>query len=348
MIRYSNLLEEIYSKTNFEIHTISPTKRFSCKIQNSRIRKFVIYVEKYPIFMLRLAFLQLGTKFTHVHFLDHSDSLISIAIWRRMKMIITVHDQFAILASLGRIPEVKLRMTGKIYQRANKRAMNNFSHYLCVSLDTRRIVCSLYPSKTYLTFYNPIDSNFIVEKISYKDKIESGNTYALIVNNSHWRKNRLASIKVWYELRKVISSSSLRLIIIGNALEDIETNFLHSYQLHEYVQVIEGVEDLNLVEYYRRALVLIFMTKFEGFGYPIAEANSCGTLAVASNIPVISEVSGDLNVLISDSLDGVDWAKVNLEISSQCNVDKAQLYIRENFSMDSIQKSLESIYSEFL
>ena len=43
---------------------------------------------------------------------------------------------------------------------------------------------------------------------------------------------------------------------------------------------------------YNRATVLLFPSRYEGFGWPPIEAQACGCPVVASNIPPIAEVLG--------------------------------------------------------
>src|SRR5262249_8639567 len=48
-----------------------------------------------------------------------------------------------------------------------------------------------------------------------------------------------------------------------------------------------------LAAVYRRASLLLLPSQREGFGLPLAEAMACGTVAVASDLPVLREVGGD-------------------------------------------------------
>jgi glycosyltransferase involved in cell wall biosynthesis len=48
-----------------------------------------------------------------------------------------------------------------------------------------------------------------------------------------------------------------------------------------------------LAAVYRRASLLLLPSEREGFGLPLAEAMACGTVAVASGLPVLREVGGE-------------------------------------------------------
>ena len=66
---------------------------------------------------------------------------------------------------------------------------------------------------------------------------------------------------------------------------------------------VRGYVPLDLLAfYYERALGLVFPSLYEGFGFPILEAMSCGTPVITSNVSCLKEVAGDAALLI-DPLD---------------------------------------------
>ncbi len=70
------------------------------------------------------------------------------------------------------------------------------------------------------------------------------------------------------------------------------------------VVLLGKVQQADVAGLCARARVLLFPSRFEGFGLPVIEGMACGALVVTSNIPAITEISGGTIPLH----DPEDWA----------------------------------------
>jgi glycosyltransferase involved in cell wall biosynthesis len=67
-----------------------------------------------------------------------------------------------------------------------------------------------------------------------------------------------------------------------------------------------AVDDAALLNLYRGAEMLVYPSRYEGFGLPILEAMRCGVPVVAARTSSIPEVAGDAGILV-DALDVTAW-----------------------------------------
>jgi alpha-1,3-rhamnosyl/mannosyltransferase len=58
------------------------------------------------------------------------------------------------------------------------------------------------------------------------------------------------------------------------------------------------VERSELAALYRGAAVLVFPSRYEGFGFPVLEAMASGTPVVAARAGAVPDVAGDAAVLV--------------------------------------------------
>jgi glycosyltransferase involved in cell wall biosynthesis len=68
-----------------------------------------------------------------------------------------------------------------------------------------------------------------------------------------------------------------------------------------------AIQEHTLLALYRAASMLVYPSRYEGFGLPLLEAMGCGVPVVAANASSIPEVAGDAAVLL-DPDDEAGWA----------------------------------------
>jgi glycosyltransferase involved in cell wall biosynthesis len=98
---------------------------------------------------------------------------------------------------------------------------------------------------------------------------------------------------------------NLRLVLLGVSDDKIRRHFSSQAErlgIGERVTLLGFVTDDELEIFYRRALCLLYISLYEGFGLPLLEAMSRGLPIIASNRTSIPEVTGAAAVLV-DPLD---------------------------------------------
>jgi glycosyltransferase involved in cell wall biosynthesis len=85
----------------------------------------------------------------------------------------------------------------------------------------------------------------------------------------------------------------VRLIRVGGPLTGDQRRRAEDLGVMDRVLTMPFVDRNQLAALYRRAAMVIQPSEAEGFGLPVIEAMACGTVVLASDIPVFREVAGE-------------------------------------------------------
>jgi len=88
-----------------------------------------------------------------------------------------------------------------------------------------------------------------------------------------------------------------RLTVVGQLREGPTRRALEAAGLMEHVIFVSGLSQSQIVDLYRRAGVFVSASRFEGFGFPAAEAMACGAPVIVSDGGALPEVAGEAGVV---------------------------------------------------
>jgi glycosyltransferase involved in cell wall biosynthesis len=88
----------------------------------------------------------------------------------------------------------------------------------------------------------------------------------------------------------------LRLVKVGAAFSDAQKAQIDRLRLAPDVVALHGLKRGRVAALYRGAAAVLLPSEAEGFGLPLIESLACGSLAVASDLPVLREVGGEAAV----------------------------------------------------
>ena len=123
--------------------------------------------------------------------------------------------------------------------------------------------------------------------------------YFLFVGTLDPRKNFERIFKA-FELLKPFSRM-LHLVIIGGEgwKNRAFLAMVDKHPLKTQIHMPGYLPRSQLLSYYNNAICLVFPSLYEGFGFPILEAMTCGTPVITSNVSSMKEVAGNAALLVN-------------------------------------------------
>ncbi len=144
--------------------------------------------------------------------------------------------------------------------------------------------------------------------------------YILFTGGETPAKNISRLIEAFAKLKKQYQIEH-QLVITGIRSKKILEK--HTQEIKEQsvaldVKILGYVEDDDLIALYNKAVVFVYPSLFEGFGFPPIEAMACGAVVAASNATSIPEVVGDA-ALMFDGKNVDEMAKQILRLITESN-----------------------------
>ena len=254
----------------------------------------------------------------------------NVPIFVPVKFIVTIHDliltKFKTVRATTRHPLV-YNIKDFFYRIIIKRALRKSKKIITVSDFTKNDIISQFgvnPEKIEVTYEG--SANLAKGKDSlFASKLDSSevlnqhnidNPFCLYVGNAYPHKNLfflIENFKYFYQ-----QDNNLRLVLVGK--EDYFYKELKDFSCkvfsdsHNFPVIFAGyVPDEQLEVLYKKALVYIFPSKYEGFGLPPLEAMARGCPVLSSNTSSMPEVLGGA-ALYFDPSDKDDFIKKLNEI----------------------------------
>jgi hypothetical protein len=343
MRRYSQLLVAAFEMNDVPFEYISPPNYLSKHFKPGGRRKFTIYVEKliFSVFIVPIkSFGRAG-----VHIADSGDAYYALFSTSR-EILVTCHDIYAILAARNQINGVRIRRSGVVYQRIIVMGIRKAKRVIAVSEKTDNEFRRQFPNKTTIVVQNPIDPQFAnleePELSSGLEELKAFQPYCLMLMNDTWRKSRITNLKMWASLQRSDPSLSINLLIVGEHLSEKERNYLQQFELLQKVRVIPNMEASLIPEAYKCAEFVLNIANFEGFGWPVVEANSQGRIAIHSDLELQIDTYDKLNICVESNSDfeiSIDQLRLGFEESQILR--KRTL---EKFSLEGFAASLNALW----
>jgi glycosyltransferase involved in cell wall biosynthesis len=336
-----------------QVEIVQPRPFFGNLLNQPTLRKWLGYIDKYLIFPAKLR--SSSRTFDLVHVCDHSNSMYLPHTGGRPASI-TCHDILAIASAQGRYPEQSISSTGKVQQRWILKHLSTARNIVCVSANTAQELALLSnnAAQNILVIPNPLNFPYsptsadVVLIMRKRLGIAPEERYLLHIGGEHWYKNRFGVIRIFHYLAAKLNSSGRplpRLIMAGAALSPEMRDYTTAHNLQS--SVIETINPTNedLRSLYTGASALLFPSLYEGFGWPLIEAQSCGCPVITSNRPPMTEVAGDAALYIDPTDEAAAAALIAANFDRLPSLRHAGLQNAERFHPDRIFPLYERFFT---
>jgi glycosyltransferase involved in cell wall biosynthesis len=250
---------------------------------------------------------------------DLAHFLYAIPPGYRGTSVVTIHD-----LSFEHLPDVMGLKDRLLFKTQVPRSARRADRVLTGSEWTKRDLLERYGLSEERIVVTP----YGVDPAFRPDGPRSEGHYALFVGAIQPRKDPLTAVEAL-----ALVNSDLRLLLIGP--EKLGAGRVREavdrLGLGQRVEWKGHVGTDELARLYRGAAVLVFPSRYEGFGLPVLEAMACGTPVVATTAGAIPEVAGEAAVLVDPGdaaalAGGIERALADRDRLVEAGLERARRY----------------------
>jgi glycosyltransferase involved in cell wall biosynthesis len=283
------------------------------------------------------------------HVLDGSQAHVAKALVGT-PVVVTVHDLIPHLQDVGRFPGVpRLGWAARWFWQANARAWRRASAVACDSVASARDAQEQFGVSPERCRVVPL-----ALRPSIRGELHVGvapdrqRGIVLHVGNNGFYKNRKGAIEVFSRLEPGVGTA---LWMAGPAPDRSLLQLVHKLGLEGRVCWLVDPEDPALARCYREASLMIFPSRYEGFGWPVLEAMAFGLPVVCSDAGSLPEVVGDVSPTHrADDLQGLAQAATKLLTQQQAAAAAREAGLRRaaEFTVERFASGLVATYADAL
>ncbi len=325
-----------------EYHVLMP--EMTCRFpERPNVRYHLIRI---PIFKRRVweqVAPQLVGRYDVLHF-PHD----SVVVWKRGKFVATIHDVKPLLFETLR-PRPGWNSLIEHLLIPDRRTQ--VDHVLTLSNCSRRDIIERLdlPAHRVSVVYPGVDLDRF--RPDCEGRGRSSRPYILCVAGSDPTKNVETLLRAFAQLPSALQGEH-DVIFVGDLRrrQDLRDQ-ARQLGIETNVRFAGVVDDAQLVKFYQQAAVLVFPSRYEGFGLPVIEAMACGCPVISSNASSLPEVTGDA-ALLADPLDSYGFARhlerVLADAELRCTLREKGLVRAAQFSWERTARETVRVFQRVM
>jgi len=296
MQRFAAMMEEGLERAGHEVTVVRPPVMLSRLAPVPGSRKWLAYVDKYAVFPRQLRSAARGVDVAHI--CDHSNAMY--ARWcEGTPCVVTCHDMLAVRGALGEQTDCPASYSGRWLQRWIVQGLRRADAVVSVSSATARDVgriVGLSEGKRSVVLnalnypYQRIPREEALRRLSSAAPLDLSRPFVLHVGSNLVRKNRPGVIRAFARACREVD---LQLVLAGPPLTEALRELIRTEGIADRVTVMVKPGNEELEALFNLALLFFFPSRYEGFGWPLIEAQACGCPVLCSRCEPFAEVVGD-------------------------------------------------------
>lgn len=293
-----------------------------------------------------------------IHFTNFDPFFITLPFYIKKPFIVTVHDLIPII-----FPEHFPRgVRGELKWQIQKWNVSYARRIITDSASSKQDIVKILQRTVDTIDAIALAPNSPFHKQISKDAVERVVTkyslpkrFGVYVGDVNWNKNILGLLNAWHILiAKSAIQSGEKLFLVGQAFlgdsaeaKAIDT-CIKKLHLESSVERVGRVSDEDLPALLSLSSMCVLASYYEGFGLPVIEAMSAGTIVVTTHGGSLKEIAGP--AFICDPNDRDSIAQKMLEAFSLSQIKREEL-IREGhawankFSWDRVAHETIAVYN---
>jgi glycosyltransferase involved in cell wall biosynthesis len=307
------------------------------------IAKWLGYIDKFLFFPGQLK-RKLREQPAVVHVCDHS-SAVYVRRCKVAPVLVTCHDLLAVRGGLGEQTDCPASLTGKILQRWILGGLRAADHVACISkataLDAERLITRgsdrprisvVYMGLSYP--YRKLPRDLAVARLAGISGLDIDLPFVLHVGSNERRKNRDGVLRIFARCQKQWNG---QLVFAGDLLSAALITKAKTLGLLDRIVQLKNPHNELLEALYNCATALLYPSRFEGFGWPVIEAQASGCPVVCSNSGPLPEAAGDAGLFhraddeegfaadllqLTDPMQRDYWSKKSLRNAQRFSAEK--------------------------
>lgn len=304
MQRFATMMLDGLAAAGVAVELIQPQPflgRF--RFAGGYVAKWLAYIDKFVLFPVQLR-RRLKASPALVHICDHSNAMYAKQI-RGTPVVTTCHDLLAVRGALGEQTDCPASLTGKWLQHWIVAGLRAATVVACVSKATLEDACRLVappdgkPKLKLITLglsypYRTLPAAEARARLVKFSALRPDMPFVLHVGTNLRRKNREGVLRI-FALCKADWNGLL--VFAGEPLSEALCSLGRQLGVLDRVVEIPDATSEVLEALYNGATAFLFPSRFEGFGWPIIEAQTCGCPVICSDRAPLPEVAGDAGLI---------------------------------------------------